>query len=599
MTRRMRRYDDGEDGFAMIFTIFLIVVIAATSVAVFDLVASQSKPTAFAKKYVRTADAAAGGMQAALGQLRAAVLTATSSTASGDIVQLPCSDTSDSGGVTLHVGTPSQPVNVAGNTFSGTVVADNNPQDVETYSTSVAYFATDPTAHEADPTTAWWSANAITCKANLLNSVPSYAFLQSVGGGSAIAGLGANSGNRTEHATYQFKTTDSQVAGGRLAEFKIDGTRSMCLDAIGTNTPPDPLNPNIIPVGRQPMFEPCLAEGTAQQNWLYRNDLTIQYGGDTNQNLCLQNVSGVPRLEPCETDGTGVINPTYPYKDATQQAQEWAFNDNGQIQAPANDGTVPGGGSCIDPAGASDSTPAVANALLVIVTCSGSTTGSLAWNPDPEVGAGKAGGNTSGVPGSPTGQYVNYARFGNCLDVTGQSFGNGYLINYPCKQAPASASLTWNQIWNYAPQSATPGYGIFYTACPPSAGANCAGGSQSTVQNDCITAPTSGNIVFGTKCLDTPSDAQLWQATGKTANYSGSYLLVNKLTGTCLAPDPNPAQLGQGWPKLVVTACDGSQVPSGGATPNPLLLKWNAPAVEPSSQLANVQADQGSVTWGS
>jgi hypothetical protein len=414
-----------------------------------------------------------------------------------------------------------------------------------------------------------------------------------VGGGSAISGLSAFSGNRTEHATYQFNTTDSQVAGGRLAEFKIDGTRSMCLDAIGTN----PADPNgIIPVGRQPMFEPCLAEGTAQQNWLYRNDLTIQYGGDTNQNLCLQKMSGVPRLEPCETDGTGIINPTYPYLDATQQAQEWAFNDNGQIEAPANDGTVPSGGQCIDPSGADNNTPASNNALLVIVACTGTTTGYLAWNPDPEVGAGKAGGNTSGVPGSPTGQYVNYARFGNCLDVTGQSFNNGYLINYPCKQAPATASLTWNQIWQYQPQAATPGYGIFYTNCPTSAGGNCAGGALSTVQKDCITAPTSGNIVFGTLCASTPTNAQLWQATGKTANYSGSYLLVNKLTGTCLAPDPN--LLGQGWPKLVVTACDGTAIPSGAGAKNPLLLKWNAPAVEPSSQLANVQADQGSVTWG-
>jgi Tfp pilus assembly protein PilX len=598
MTRRMRKYSDGEEGFAMIFTIFLIVVIAATSVAVFDLVASQSQPTAFAKKYVRTADAAAAGMQAALGQLRAAVLTASSNTANGDIVQLPCSDTSDSAGVTLHVGTPQAAVTVAGNTFSGTVTADSNPQDVQTYSTAVAYFATDPTPHEADPTSAWWSANAIHCSANLLDSVPSYAFLQSVGGGAQVGGLSALSGDRTEHATYQFKTTDSQVAGGRLAEFKLDGTRSMCLDAVGKNA----ADPNgIIPPGRQPMFEPCLAQGQAQQNWLYRNDLTIQYGGDTNQNLCIQNVSGVPLLEPCETDGTGVINPTFPYKDATQQAQEWAFNDNGQIEAPANDGTVPSGGSCIDPAGADNNTPASNNALLVIVPCTGTTTGSLAWNPDPEVGAGKAGGNTSGVPGPPTGQYVNYARFGNCLDVTGQSFSNGYLINYPCKQAPASASLTWNQIWQYAPQTSTPGYGIFYTQCPASAtgtavpGANCAGGSPG---NDCITASTSSNIVFGTKCLSTPSDAELWQATGKTANYAGSYLLVNKLTGTCLAPNPDPAQLGQGWPKLVVTACDGSGVPTGGAAKNPLLLKWNAPAVEPSSQLANVQADQGSVTWG-
>jgi Tfp pilus assembly protein PilX len=591
MTRRMRRTHDGEDGFAMIFTIFLIVVIAATSVAVFDLVASQTKPTAFAKKYVRTADAAAAGMQTVLGQLRSAVLTATGSTASGDIVQLPCSDTSDSTGVTVHVGTPTQAVAVPGNTISGTVTADNNPQDVQTYTATVSYFATDPTPHEADPTTAWWTTNAIKCKANLLDSVPSYAFLQSVGGGAQIGGLSKSSGTRTEHATYQFNTTDTQVAGGRLGEYNNGQQSAWCLDAFGST--------GSAIVGKQPQFEPCLAQGKAQQNWLYRNDLTIQYGGDTNLNLCIQNVSGTPKLEPCETDGTGIINPTYPYKDATQQAQEWAFNDAGQLQAPANDGTVPGGGQCLDPSGATDSVPATTGANLVLVSCSGDTTGFMAWNPDSEVGAGKAGGNISGLPGAPTGQYVNYARFGNCLDVTGQNFANGYLINYPCKQAPAANAVTWNQIWNYGPQ--TGGYVTFYTICPASAtsdaskpGNNCAG---NTPGNDCITAPTTGNIVTGTKCLATPSAAQLWQPTGKTANYSGSYLLVNKATGTCLAPDPSIQ--GAGWPELVLTPCDGTGVPSLLTTKNPLLLKWNAPAVEPASQLANVQADQGSVTWGS
>jgi hypothetical protein len=254
-----------------------------------------------------------------------------------------------------------------------------------------------------------------------------------------------------------------------------------------------------------------------------------------------------------------------------------------------------GTGKCLDPSGATDSTAATANALLVLVTCSGSTTGDLAWYPDPEVGAGKAGGNTTGTPGSPTGQFVNYALFGNCLDVTGQNFANNFLIAYPCKQAPDASLLRWNQIWNYSPVG-TSGYGIFYTNCDAGA-SGCVGGAQSTVTKDCLTAPTSGNIIIGTKCLATPSTAQLWQPTGAGTNYSTSYLLVNKADGLCMAPDPST--LGQGWPELVVTACDGSGVPSAAsATKNPLLLKWNAPAATPSSNLANVQADQGSVTWG-
>jgi hypothetical protein len=584
MSRLMRRMTNArrsDDGFAMIFTIFLIVVIAATSVAVFGLVQSQTQPTNFAKKYVRSADAAAGGMQAALGQLRAAVAGST-----GDLTQLPCTDPSDNGGVTLHVGAPTQTVTVPGNTITGTVVSDSNSQDLETYTTSVAYFSTDPTSHEADPTTAWWSANAITCKAGLVNSVPSYAYLQSVGGGAQVGGLSALSGNRTEHATYQFSTTNTNISGGRLGEFNLGNQFQMCLDA-GSAAPA---------VGTQPKLQPCLALGTAQQTWQYRNDLTIFYGGDTSLNLCIQNVSGTPLLEPCATTGTSSVV-TYPYASSTQQQQEWAFNDNGHLQAPDTaDGNV-GSGNCLDPQGATETSPAASGALLILEGCTGSTTGSLAWNPDPQVGAGKAGGNVTGTPGSPTGQYVNYALFGNCLDVTGQNFANGYLIAYPCKQAPASNYLTWNQVWNYSPVSG--GYGIFYTSCPANTG-GCVGGSQSTVTNDCLTAPTSGNIVYGTQCLATPSSAQLWQATGNqgASNYAGSYLLVNKASGLCMAPDPST--LGAGYPELVVTNCDGTGVPSASsATKNPLLLKWNAPVNAPTSQLSNVQSDTGSVTWGS
>jgi hypothetical protein len=580
MTRFMRRTEH-EDGFAMIFTIFLIVVIAATSVGVFELVASQTTPTGFAKKYVRTADAAAGGMQAALGQLRSAAAGQ-----SGDLTQLPCTDPSDSGGVTLHVGTPTQSIKVPGNQIAGTVTTDSNAQDAQTYVTDVAYFATDPTPHEDDPDTSWWSANAITCKAGLVNAVPSYAYLQSVGGGAQVAGLSALSGNRTEHATYQFKTTNTNVSGGRLGEFNLGNQFQMCMDVGGV----DPA------AGTQPTMRPCLAQGTAQQTWQYRNDLTIFYGGDTSLNLCLQNVGGVPELETCLTDGKSTT-PTYPYNPAAQQTQEWAFNDNGHLQAPDTaDGNV-SSGQCLDPSGATDTTPAVSGALVVLESCAGGTTGSLAWNPDPQVGAGKAGGNVSGTPGSPTGQYVNYALFGNCLDVTGQSFGNGYLIAYPCKQAPASSYLTWNQVWNYQPVSGN--YGIFYTSCPANTG-GCVGGSQSTTTNDCLTAPTSGNIVYGTKCLATPSSAQLWQATGNqgAANYAGSYLLMNQSDGLCMAPDPST--LGAGYPELVVTNCNGTGVPSAStATKNSLLLKWNAPATTPASQLADVQSDTGSISWGS
>ena len=77
--------------------------------------------------------------------------------------------------------------------------------------------------------------------------------------------------------------------------------------------------------------------GTPQQTWQYRADLTIFYGGDTTLNLCIQNVTatyghaGTPELEPCATSGSGT---TYPYANQTQQEQEFAYNDGGQLEAP-------------------------------------------------------------------------------------------------------------------------------------------------------------------------------------------------------------------------------------------------------------------------
>ena len=97
-----------------------------------------------------------------------------------------------------------------------------------------------------------------------------------------------------------------------------------------------------------------------------------------------------------------------------QQVQLWSFNDNGHFAAAADNGDV-------RPPACSP-TPS-AGAALTSRRCSGGTTSCQAFNPDPAVGAGKAGGNITGIPGSPTNQYVNFAQFGRCLDVTGQQVG--------------------------------------------------------------------------------------------------------------------------------------------------------------------------------
>ena len=577
---RSRQNNDG--GFAMIFTLFLILIIAVVSVTVADIMINQVGPTTLAQKQVRTVDAASAGMQAALGQLRN-----TSTNGGGDLTKLPCSDTTDAGGVTLTVGSPKQTVSVAGDQINGTVEQVTPANTTATYRTVIAYFQTDPTSHEADSTTTWWANNAIPCKAGIVKYVPTYAFIQSYGLGQTLPNQSATEGNRTLHAVYQFNATNTNTVGGRMAEFNSGAQDTMCLDT-GAAEPT---------VGTVPTMQPCLALGTPQQTWQYRADLTLFYGGDTTLNLCIQNYGatyghmGTPRLEPCTTSGSGT---TYPYANQTQQEQEWAYNDNGQLEAPdINNGSVGGStapdpGGCLEGAGVTTSAAAVAGAALSVVTCSGSSGDLTAWNPDPQVGAGKSGGNVTGVPGAPTQQYVNYAMFGNCLDVNGQQFNNK-LIAYPCKQAPDSTTLTWNQLWHF--QTVSGSYGIFYTNC--SAGASgCLPSSPASSVKDCLVSPgTLNGLVYGVQCpTGTPPDNELWDPTGVVAgNYPSSYLLINKADGYCMAPDPT--QRSAGWAQIAVTTCDGTNIPSGSGAKNPLLLKWNAPATNPNAGLSSIQED--------
>ncbi|MBV9486485.1 MAG: hypothetical protein JO246_10545, partial [Frankiaceae bacterium] len=540
-------------------------------------------------------DAASAGMQAALGQLRNTVTNG-----GGDLTKLPCSDPVDAGGVQIQTGSPVQTGSVPGDELDGTVLDNGRAADTATYRTVIVYFQTDPTSHENDSTLSWWTNNAIPCKAGIVKYVPSYAFIQSYGVGQGLPGLASShTGNRTEHGIYQFQATNGNTQGGRMPEYISGSQDTICMDTgTGDNTPP---------AGTVPHMKACQALGTKSQTWLYRNDLSIMWGGDVTANLCIQNVSGSPQLQTCTTpappDPTSGNASTYPFLSATQQNQEWAFNDNGHLAAPkapftgSTGGDVEegnSGGLCLMPGTTDASTPAStsgAGAAVLIAACDAATTGDTAWNPDPQTGAGKSGGNISGVPGSPTQQYVNYAEFGRCLDITGQNVGADHLIDYPCKQAPNSCLLTWNQVWYYTAVSG--GYGTMSV--------RYAGGRKAcdttSYTNYCLTAPSSGNYITVSPCAATPGANQLWNPTGKIiGNYPNSYLLISKLNGQCMAADPS-VQPTFGSSTIVTTSCSDPQVPSAaGATINPLLLKWNAPANVPTPGLRDIQEDNGSDT---
>ena len=540
----------GEGGFALIFSLLLIFIVASLSIAIAGIVYNQVSPTLSQRKQISTVNAAAAGLQVSLDQIR----TASTVNGSNQLVGLPAQLRCTGATGATFVDNSGASVTASGATFAGTVnTTSGNSASGGTlrYQTSVAYYATDPSSQNLT----WLKANALACP---LQAAPGYAYLQTHG---LVQGQATTSGDRTQHATYQFNTSNKNVAGGRLTP--LGSNPALCLDAGS--------NPR---VGSTMQMQPCLALGTPSQSWSYRHDLSLFYEGNPSLNLCIQASTTVgtnATLQTCTSDGTAS---TYPYASSTQQQQEWPFDDDGHFAAAAAGGGV--GSTCLDPAGQTATSQAAQGAYLVVVICDNITTGYNAWNPDPQVGAGLAGGNTTGIPGAPTNQYVNYAEFGRCLDITGQDVTANHLIDYPCKQAPDKTQLTFNQVWTFQAYGSG-GFGTMYV-------------TKSGTQY-CLTAPSSGVYIVvsptgngGSGCTQSPTPYQLWQPTGNLqGNYPNSYELVNQQLTMCMTASSGPnGDLTPGSSNIIVQTCNGT-----------LAQKWNAPPTPPGTGLSNVGENNG------
>ena len=294
--------------------------------------------------------------------------------------------------------------------------------------------------------------------------------------------------------------------------------------------------------------------GTPQQTWQYRKDLTLFYGGNPALNLCIQGTSGSDSvLARCTGTGDGT---TYSPRPALPDRAAGAGVEL-QRQRPLR---LRGRQRRRD-----DHLPAAQDRERRgrphrDVACSGSTTSYQAFNPDPAVGAGKAGGNVTGLPGSPTNQFVNFAQFGRCLDVTGQQVTADHLIAYPCKQAPDSTQLTWNQVWTWTAVSGQLGR---LSTTP--------GGTSY-----CLTAPATGLKVVVTACSTSRTDQQ-WTATQVTGSASTSYNLVSQSRPQqCLSISLTDVS-SFGSSTVVVEPCDGTTK-----------QRWNAPPPLPPAGLNSI-----------
>jgi Tfp pilus assembly protein PilX len=571
------RGEEVDAGFALIFALLTIFIVAALSVALAGIVYNQVKPTQLQRKYVTTVNAAEAGLQVSLDQIRAARVLNPDGSYGGNISLLHC--TSSTGATFVANGQSS--VTTSGTTFSGTVNTTTGniaSGGTAAYNSSVAYYLTDPSSKSL----AWLQSNAMACPLSL---VPNYAYIQTHG---IIAGQTNYNADRTQHATYQFQSTALNVYGGRLVE-PYTSSPSLCLDA-GINPGTSPLT-----------MQPCLALGTSSQSFIYRKDLSIEWVGNQNSDLCVTGATngGAATLGTCYSANASdsTYSGTYPNGSypggVAQQNQEFGLNDDGHFGQALPDGLAalnPAGnygttgskqnnsGYCLQPGTASGTTPANSGDPLNLVSCDTDTGGAASWNPDPQVGAGIAAPLTpNGVPGSATFQFVNYAEFGRCLDINGQNVGSGnYLIAYPCKQNPDVTQITFNQKWAYAAVSG--GYGTFSVNY---------GGTLY-----CLAAPTSGVYAYVTSsnCAASPTSATLWQPTGViTGDYYDSYELINQSTGTCLEASSGPSgQQTAGSDNIILATCNGS-----------LAEKWNAPANPATATVGNVGEDSGTANGGS
>ena len=505
-----------ECGVALLSAIMFMIIMAGISVVLLSVVLGQIVPANLAQKGTRTIYAAQAGLQTTLGFLRSAAAAPDSQgKVYGSPSKLPCA-------------TASAPL-------AGNVDATGNGI---TYSVQIIYFLSDPTGQSA-----LWQSNPlyqVSCTELQAGIAPSYALLMSTGHAPMYSGVADSTpGDRKLSAIYKFKTSNVNIAGGRIYDYN----NQYCLDASAAAGS-----------GGIMTFKPLAnCNDDVNQLWVYDTDYKLK--------LASSIAAGSPVCI------TGPVNEGDPTQDATLQPcqsatalarwnQLWSWTGDyswvGQKQLIVN------GPSSYCLATGKPNGSNLANKHLQVATgCNGQ------FAPSTRVGAGAAGYNTH--------QLVNYQEFGRCADVTNEQIGYPFMISYPCKQDPSGLAnlpnLKWNHKWYYSEPTAP----LTIPATPPPSQVtttilvNVLNDPLITSASYCLETPATGSgSTYPTFKTCTGGVSQTWTRVGVAANYLTSYLLVDS-NGHCLTADPtDPFNLS--YSKITVVNCTGS-----------LAQKWNAP----------------------
>jgi hypothetical protein len=511
------RGDDSESGVALLSAMIFMIIMAGISAVLLSTVLAQSVPSVAAQRNTKTIYAAQAGVQASLAMLRSAAAPPDSTGhVFGDLSQLKC-------------------------TVTGRVDAQNNGVG---YSAQISYYASDPKAVPAP------SALGCTPTGGVVDQ-PKFAVIKSQGTTPAVNGGGTPvAGSRAISATYSFKVSNVNIAGGRI----FDDSNTRCLEAVPVVTAGYWTGPwwaqvwvpasSSIKAGSEIKYTSVCTPSTASdatQLWVYDKDYEIKLASTTVEGATPLCITGPA------TAGGSTQNATLQAckSDSTRWNQLWSWT--GDYTWRGQSTNITSGYSNYYLAG----TPGEGNRLQVN---SGSPNGRFA--PASAVGAGAASVNTL--------QIVNYLEFGRCLDVTDTNINNSYMIAYPCKQDPSgtgnppgTGQLDWNHKWYYN-EPVAPATSSTQTI---SVRVN-----NNVSQTYCLQTPTATGAIYPTfaTCVS-GQNSQKWTRVKDTGSYATSYLFVDNL-GRCLSVG-KPNDLYKGWSKIVVASCDNS-----------LAQKWNAPA---------------------
>ena len=505
------------------------------------LIITQHRATRFDTSRVHSLDAAQAGIDAALGQIRAALAT----DGTGDSSLLPCATTASHHPIT------------------GLANSDGRAA----YSVYIDYY-TGGTA--AAPT----GLMPICAKGHgpydgASTVTPTFAVLTSKGTDGPAAN--GSSIGRTLVSTYVFETSNANISGGTIRIYSADhDTTNWCLDVGGAY----PAAGTVVRLLQCSTSVPV----APQQKFGYRSDLTIQLtssvgsvvGGVTYTNgLCIEPQSlnigatapllGTPLvLKQCKTVGSPAWSQQLSvdrHRSIQASTSTSATTDNLSNLCLTVD-LVSSGGNLIH---------GVDNAVT-LQTCDGNLTSPTdAWVPSPAIGAGAAV-KTDSL------QWINFYQFGRCLNATNNDPDAMYMTAPGCRQNPyRNAAEYVNQKITY---NATTDKRLYWTL----------NGTNYCLYS--LARPTSANIldhrVLMTACSTHTgvSTAQMqWTRTTPTTDptlpYTHQYRFQDS-SGQCMSLADLPAISGDPyghqydvWQKAVTVTCDYSPLQQWNASVNP------------------------------